>query len=329
MKVGIVGAGISGLSCGRELARAGFEVVLFEKSQTVGGRVETRSADGFVWDTGATSIAPHGLAIASFIQQDLADADLIKIEGRVDVHSALRVSHGDSRNEVPRYVYASGINTLAQRLAIGQNIQLGSPVEAIERVGSRFRINSLTFDAVVLTPPIPQTSLLLWGLQEDRPLANASYRPCLSVLLGYRSIMPETPHWALVETEQRHPLNWLSIESHKSPGRAPTGCSALVLQLGPRFSLEHFDRPDPEIIATASSYVRQLFGDSFVQPYVSEIRRWKFAQPETTAEFDEVNPPGSLIVVGGDGVFGGHIESAFESGVMCARRLISGGQSTA
>ena len=118
------------------------------------------------------------------------------------------------------------------------------------------------------------------------------------------------------------PLNWLSIESAKVSGRAPEGCTAFVAQLGPRFSLEHYDRPDGELIATTGSYLHQLYGDAFARPAVGDVKRWKYSQPETIADFDGVNPAGTNLLVAGDGVFGGHIESAFETGQRCAARLI-------
>ena len=51
-KVVIVGAGLAGLSCARELNRRGFEVSVLEASDGVGGRVRTDRVDGFQMDRG-------------------------------------------------------------------------------------------------------------------------------------------------------------------------------------------------------------------------------------------------------------------------------------
>ena len=48
----VVGAGLAGLTCAVELHRRGFEVVVLEASDEVGGRVRTDEVDGFLLDRG-------------------------------------------------------------------------------------------------------------------------------------------------------------------------------------------------------------------------------------------------------------------------------------
>ena len=52
VEVAIVGAGLAGLVCAQELARAHVECTIFEASDGVGGRVRTDSIDGFLLDRG-------------------------------------------------------------------------------------------------------------------------------------------------------------------------------------------------------------------------------------------------------------------------------------
>ncbi|MAT16547.1 MAG: hypothetical protein CMJ46_14905 [Planctomyces sp.] len=51
-RVGIVGAGIAGLTCARELQQAGISFQLFEADEEIGGRVQTDRVDGFQFDRG-------------------------------------------------------------------------------------------------------------------------------------------------------------------------------------------------------------------------------------------------------------------------------------
>ena len=52
-RVAIIGAGISGLACARQLAKAGVSVVVFDKGRGIGGRVATRRAGDLQFDHGA------------------------------------------------------------------------------------------------------------------------------------------------------------------------------------------------------------------------------------------------------------------------------------
>ena len=52
MKIIIVGAGLAGLTCAKVLNERGAEVVVFEASDAVGGRVRTDEQDGFLLDRG-------------------------------------------------------------------------------------------------------------------------------------------------------------------------------------------------------------------------------------------------------------------------------------
>ena len=56
-RVAVVGAGISGLACARDLSRAGLEVVVLERESTPGGRMNTRVKGGFAFDFGADFLA--------------------------------------------------------------------------------------------------------------------------------------------------------------------------------------------------------------------------------------------------------------------------------
>ncbi len=52
-RIAVIGAGIAGLSCAYELQKAGYEVRVFEKNDHVGGRMSSRTKDGFIFDIGA------------------------------------------------------------------------------------------------------------------------------------------------------------------------------------------------------------------------------------------------------------------------------------
>jgi renalase len=323
LRIGIVGAGVAGLAAARTLQAGAKDVVVFEKADRLGGRILTRRLGDYVFDAGATSIAPRGLAIEKVMLEELDGQGLVRLQRPIYLHQNLRVVPGDiDKNATPRYVYAQGIGRLPELLAEGLDVRLQHGIDEIKAVGAGFSLGEEEFDALVLTPPVPQSAALLWSLGESRATANCRYRPCLSVLLGYEHEPPGAAYHALLDAEQRHPLVWLSIESLKSGGRAPQGCTSFVAQMNPMFSTTNFDKTDARIVGAAVEYVRRLYGDEWGEPAVADVVRWKYSQPDSTAFFDSVNPPGSKVVLAGDGVVGGRVEQAFESGVRAARLLM-------
>jgi oxygen-dependent protoporphyrinogen oxidase len=60
LDVAVVGGGIAGLATAYALQKAGRSVQVFEAAEAVGGRMRTLRHDGYLIDTGAEMIAPHG-----------------------------------------------------------------------------------------------------------------------------------------------------------------------------------------------------------------------------------------------------------------------------
>ncbi len=323
MKVGIVGAGISGLAAGRALHAAGHQVTLFEKNDRIGGRVATVRIGEYVFDSGASAITPRGHDVENVLLKELDTTELIKIEKPLYMHHSMRPVVPDNvKSAPPRYTYRSGNSKLPDLLAEGLDIRLSAQVETIEKRGANYGILSEEFDAVILTPPVPQTATILWSLGESRPFANCRYRPCLSIMLGFAKPNPDTHYSALLDPEQRHPLMWLSLESVKSPGRAPEGHTAIVIQTAPSYSLNNFAAQDSQIVDDMLDYLGWAFGNDWKSPEVFRVKRWKYSQPDSVALFESVNDPSSRLVISGDGVLAGRIENAYDSGMKAAALLM-------
>lgn len=68
-RIAIIGAGISGLSAGYQLKKAGFKPVIFESANFVGGRMSSESVDGFIVDKAAYSIMGSYTRIKSCLRE--------------------------------------------------------------------------------------------------------------------------------------------------------------------------------------------------------------------------------------------------------------------
>lgn len=318
MRIAIIGAGMAGLAAARTLRDTGATVTVFEKSRGPGGRAATRRRNGFVWDTGATSVYPRGRTLGRVMLEELSTEGLVKLREGVALHKNLVVRRGDPGRNGDRYCYQDGINTLGKRLAENLDVRLEQGVMQLAQEGTRYRVRDELFDGVIITCPIPQASTLLWSLNESRAMANSRYRACISVLLGYENPLPETPYFALLDPDQTHPLTWLSLESNKCPGRSPS----VVAQMNRTFSQREYTQPDQDLVDLVSGYVAELFGEPFRRPAAADVMRWKYSQPESLVDFHVANPPGSRVVVTGDGFFGGRLEDAYEGGIEAAGFLL-------
>jgi renalase len=323
-RIAIIGAGIAGLATARVLHNAGVQASIFEKSRGVGGRVNSRFVnETYLFDTGATSIAPRGKSIQRVILDELPTEDLIKIDRPIYTHMNLKPAKGDQSRMTDRYVYSNGIAQLPKLLSQGLDIRLDHEIDSITKKEGEFIVWEEAYDAVVLTAPIPQTARLLWTMDENRPLANSLYRPCLSLLFGFDAELPDVPYHALLDVEQLHPVTWVSLESVKSPNRAPDGKSTLVLQMSARFSLENYQKSDQWLIETGLQFTKQLFGASFAEAEVAMVKKWKYSQPTGLGKFEAINIPGSNLLVASDGILGARIEDAYECGVRVANLIIN------
>ncbi|HET7480768.1 MAG TPA: NAD(P)-binding protein, partial [Rubrobacteraceae bacterium] len=91
-RVVIVGAGMGGLAAAIRLSALGFEVEVFEKNPTVGGRMNRLEAEGFTFDTGPSLLLMTDTyrELFRFAGRDLDDyVNLIPLDGQY------RVTFGD------------------------------------------------------------------------------------------------------------------------------------------------------------------------------------------------------------------------------------------
>lgn len=84
----VVGAGVAGLACARELVAAGLDVAVLEASDGVGGRVRTDRLDGFLLDRGFQVLltgypeARRALDLATLRLHELYPGALVWADGR-------------------------------------------------------------------------------------------------------------------------------------------------------------------------------------------------------------------------------------------------------
>src|SRR5687767_3868612 len=125
MKVVVVGAGIAGLACARELAAGGAEVRVHERGRVVGGRLASKRLDGRYADLGA----------AYFVADD-PDFALLAEQWRTrglarPWTDTLAVFPGEPTTGPMRWAAPGGLRSLAGDLADGLDVALTSELRAV------------------------------------------------------------------------------------------------------------------------------------------------------------------------------------------------------
>ena len=335
----IVGAGLAAAGIADALSAEPVSVTVLEKSRGVGGRAATRRRDGCRYDHGANYIKDSDERTRELLQSLGADG-LVDIDAPVWPFDAEGTISESQRPESHKWTWEAGITQLAKRLFDRTNadIRKETRVDTLEEGQSGWTISDTDgathgpFDAVVLTPPAPQTADLLQAtelLDGDDDLAAATdavdqvpYRTIRSLMLHYPFEI-DPPYYALVNDDRDHDIGWLARESCK-PGHIPAGEELLVVQMAPDWSTANDEMPLDDAASEAAVKAAQLLDDDrLTEPDWVDDQGWRYALPDAGVDSDAVEPlEAHGLYLAGDWVVGeGRAHEALWCGVDVGERL--------
>jgi renalase len=310
----VVGAGISGLAAAADLRAAGHDVVVVDKGRRPGGRMATRRDGDATWDHGAQFLTAKDDGFATEVArwQD-AGVAATWFQGAPDEDAEGADGH-------PRFRGAPYMRAVPEHLAGALSVRCGVRLEALRHADGRWVALAqdgahLSADALVLTPPAPQTLALLEGTSVGGAvtdgLRQVAYDPCWAVLVRPDGT-PDLPgHGALRLAD--HPLHMVVDNHRKGISAAP----AVTLHASAARTRELFDRPGDVVGA-------RLLADAapWLAGTVVRTHRWRFSRPTGPGPADALatTDPGP-VAVAGDGLAGGRVEGAWSSGRAAARLL--------
>ena len=326
----VVGAGISGLLAARALVTAGWEVTVLDKGRGVGGRMAARRiADRRV----GTGIFDHGAQFFT-VREERFQGYLAKwLAAGVAVEWSRgfpNASGGGGEDGHPRYRGAAGMTSIPKHLARDLDVRTGERVNAarIEDEGWAVLCEDglqVHGSALLLTAPAPQSI----GIVADdlpgsarRELEQIRYDPCLAVmaLLDGPSGLP-APGGVQIKDE---PLDWIGDNQQK--GISET--SAVTIHAGPRWSAEHFDDTDDEVVSSLLQATEEAVGPFPSTVLRTSVARWRYSW--VAASYPErclVAATELPLVFAGDGFGSAKVEGAALSGLAAADALL--GQASA
>lgn len=330
----VVGAGLAGLICAKQLQQAGLKVVILEKSRGVGGRVATRRLYDTCIDRGLPFLEIQGEQTQQLIEQ-LLECNILQLwTGNVyELHSQNDWQLSPSTN---RYIVPDGINAIAKFLATDLEIWREYLVKKIisneegmwllESDPSSNYPNAVTAKAVVVAIPAPQALTLLESSQLRDSLAAVQYDPCITVTAGYdrdrlANLQNLQPSWQAVKCIYNPDLRMAIWDSSK---REQSQQLILVIHSTAQFAQNYLDVDDLQ----AAGEVLCNRAAEFLLPWLNtpqwcQVHRWRYAFPRLPLGrpcLTEIAP--LPIVCCGDWCEGNLVEGALTSGLAAADEIV-------
>ncbi len=334
--VAIIGAGLSGITCARQLTAAGYRVCILDKSRGLGGRMATRrvspqaSAKVRV-DHGLRYWQPETEGLKALTQTLLAAGVLMpwnvsayEIRQRGALMPVAQ-SAEDLKAEDLKYVATAGMSAIAKFLTRdftpGENLLTNHKAVSMSYRGSHWQIECESGAAVraercAIAIPAPQAVALLHScIDKDSSndfnrsltaaidsLETVPYFPCLTVLAGYHSRhgndMGELdPKGWMVTDYAGTSTDWTGLDSSK---RKQADSPVIVIHSKATFAQQYSDTGDlqPAASVLLRANARKL-AEWIAQPEWFQIHRWRYAQVNS-AYPDASMTIGNTLVCGGD-----------------------------
>lgn len=314
MRVVIVGAGLSGLLCARQLGAAGHDVVLLDKGRSPGGRLATRRVGGARLDHGAQFFTVRSEQFARLVEAWRAD-DLVTEWCR---------GFSPDGDGYPRYAVRGGMNALAKYLAGGLDVRCNRLVFAVRPGVGCWDVGlddgtSVPADALVVTCPLPQSSSVLVssGVEVPQSLRETEYDRTLSLLVTL-----DRPGAVPFPGGLQHPdgvFSFIADNMSKSVSELP----AITFHANAEWSEAQWDADRDATNAVLLEHAQPWIGEAKIVEV--STKRWRFATPRTIwPEPCWFNDTGAApVVLAGDAFAGPRVEGAALSGLAAANALLA------
>ena len=310
MRLAIIGAGISGLSCADVLSKAGVDVTVFDKGRGVGGRMSTRRIETH-W--GAVSF-DHGAQYFT-ARTRLFEAE---VETWATLGHATRWQSAGCEAWIGYPSMTAPLKHIAQR----HSIELGCNILGLVRFEKTWWLQSEAgrhgpYDAVVVALPPEQAASLLsvHDLLMARDAIEARSQPCWTLMVSFEDRLD------IASDVLRNcgAIAW-ACRNNTKPGRE--GPEAWVVQASATWSANN--------ISVDSDSVALLLLDALLAARASRQRasvssltahRWRYARAPGLGHGALWN---DTIAMGacGEWMLGPRVECAWLSGRMLARRIV-------
>jgi len=312
----VIGAGMAGISCAKDLKEQGFQPTIFEKSRGLGGRLSTRRlSEAIAFDHGAQYVVARSAAFQEALKAAIETGAAQQWRPK---------SLERPRSEIDHWIVGTpAMNALIKPLADGIDIRPMTTASAVNREGDIWRVctpaneSGEPFDIVVSSVPAPQARVLFASEPAvTAALAKVSMAPCWALMLTF-----DTPFVSGFDVWQSDSddLVWISRNNSKPQRHVAKDC--WVAHASPAWSQHHLELDRDQVADMMVEMLPQALGGRLPEIEHARAHRWRYAR--TTAPLGQpyLCSEDRTLFLGGDWCLGASVECAFESGQAIAKAL--------
>ncbi len=332
-RIAIIGAGLAGLTCGKALQQAGHDVVIFEKSRGIGGRLATRRAEPFYFDHGVAAFTASDDDFQGFVNQLLTEG----VVAVWAVDQAIPDNHVVSTkpHSMPKvsdyYVGIPAMNAIGKHLARGLTVQRNTRVASIIDHHPIFNSWELLSDKgetlgqfawIISAMPVEQAKSFAQTSLHTKVLNKYALMPSSVLMLGFDTPLVLDYEYTKIEGEDIDKIIVNSAKPHREGGYN------LVIHSTPAWTNRHIEEDKTACINHLTQAASQILGIDLSTAAHKDIHHWRYATGEAVNPQSGDHQLGYLldsdqkIGVCGDWLIKGDVESAYLSGEKLAKAMI-------
>jgi len=313
-RIAIIGAGMAGLTLANEL-NAYADVQVYEKSKGFGGRMATRTKNGFHFDHGAQFFISKSNDFKQFLQPYIRQGVVARWDAKFVELTRNKVTYEwQWSHEVPHYVAAPDMSALALAMAENISVKLNARVNKIIKSEQQWQLTDESgnilgcYDWVILAMPAEQVVTLLPEACQFKSEARVkNMKACYSLMLGFEKQLKLDWDAALVKDAD---ISWVCNNQSK-PGRAPQ--SSLLIHSTNKWADENINMHDDDVADYLIKETSDVIEQNVAIAVHVDLHRWRYANiGKQYGEKSLLDTDNNLAAIG-DWCIKGRIESAFLS----------------
>ena len=318
-RVAIIGAGIAGLSCARELQSHGLSADVYEKSRGPSGRMSTRRTPDWSADHGAQYFTARDPRFIQEVENWIKTGSAAIWKPKLKVYEA--GVWRDSNSEEIRYVGTPNMNSPGKHLAEELSIQYEATISQMQRKSGKWHLQCneigdipTLYDFVVLAIPAPQASILIKDLDDraSRITATGQMKACWTM-------MAHLPHQLTTDFDaafiNQEIISWI-CQNRSKPMRQS---NLWTIHGNPSWSQENVEISKEDAQDQMLKCLTSL-GFNCKDAEIS-MHRWRYASGGLQNPMNFLLLPDIGLGLCGDWLNGGRVEGAWLSGLELAVAL--------